>query len=186
MSTPRLPGELLDHIADNHLQGLEVFRNCCLVSKSWVPRTRRKLFEKVVFDSVEKIRSWKETFPDSSTSPARYADAVFFKCLQTAGANVEAGDWITDFSRVVHLGVTAFESCTTVNLPCSIHLILTTIEPLRMNRSHRPLLAHRQPHILLPSSRGFDRDDRLERVGRRWSRSATNRPQIHPTHDRMS
>ena len=125
MSTPRLPEELLDHIADSHLQGLEVFRNCCLVSKSWVPRTRRQLFAEINFATIEELRSWKENFPDPSTSPAQYANTLFFRCLQVAGANVETGDWITGFSRVAHLGVMALEQCTNVDLPRPIPLILT-------------------------------------------------------------
>ena len=126
MSTPRLPGELLDHIADNHLQGLEVFRNCCLVSKSWVPRTRRKLFSKVTFTTVENLRSWEENFPDPSTSPAYYTTTLSFRCLRVAGANVETGDWIAGFSRVTHLGVMALEQCTTLSL---FNCFSPTIEP---------------------------------------------------------
>ena len=113
MSTPDLPPELLDQIVD-HLQDTEeVLRNCCLVSKSWVPRTRRHLFAIIKFDTVEKLRAWKETFSDPSTSPAHYTKTLFINCLQAAGADAEMGSWIRAFSRVTHLGVMALNECTT-------------------------------------------------------------------------
>ena len=125
MSIPRLPEELLDHITDHYLQGLQAFRNCCLVSKSWVPRARRQLFARITFDTVENLRSWKENFPDPSTSPAHYTNTIIFRCLQAADANVEMGDWITGFSRVVHLVVSVLEACATIDLSRPVHLILT-------------------------------------------------------------
>ena len=113
MSTPNLPPELLDHIAD-HLQGTkESFRNYCLVSKSWVPRIRRLLFATINFDTIEKLRSWKKTFPDPSTSPAHHTKSLFFTCLQATGADAEVGSWIECFSRVVRLGVMTLSECTT-------------------------------------------------------------------------
>jgi len=69
-----LPPEILDLIVD-HLHDepfalraqLEI---CCLVSKSWVPRTRKHLFTHLTFDDslVERSKShielWKRAFPD--------------------------------------------------------------------------------------------------------------------------
>jgi len=74
-----LPCELLDHIVDL-LYNSQTFgrippelRDCSLVSKSWVPRTRRHLFADIHFQTAKRLESWKKAFPDPSTSPACYA-----------------------------------------------------------------------------------------------------------------
>ena len=107
---PTLPCELLDHIVDilHHSQFLSrtPLRKCCLVSKSWVPRTRRHLFAEIDFQTAKSLKLWKKSFPDPSTSPARYV-----KVLSIGGPGVveaadgEAGGWIGGFSRVVHLKI---------------------------------------------------------------------------------
>src|ERR1700753_246461 len=51
MSGPRLPAELLDHIADL-LRDRETLESCCLVSKSWIPRARKHLFACVAFHTA--------------------------------------------------------------------------------------------------------------------------------------
>jgi hypothetical protein len=104
MSDPHLPAEILDHIVD-HLQGTEdALRNCCLVSKSWIPRTRKHLFADIVFHTAKRLESWKETFPDPSTSPACYAKCLFVDCPEVImEADADAGGWITGFSRVEYL-----------------------------------------------------------------------------------
>ena len=104
MSNPHLPPELLDCIVD-HLHDIKyTLRECCLVSKSWVPRVRKHLFAKVWFVTRGDVESWKETFPDPSTSPARYTKYLRVDCPRIVTAtDAEAGGWITTFSRVVHL-----------------------------------------------------------------------------------
>ena len=104
MSNPRLPAELLDHVVDFLHHDEYLLRNCCLLSKSWIPRTRKHLFTYVRFDNAKCLRSWKETFPDPSTSPARYAKKLLVNCpLDVTAADAEAGGWIRSFSRVVAL-----------------------------------------------------------------------------------
>ena len=104
MSDPHLPTDILDHIVD--LLHNDTLRNCCLVSKSWIPRTRKHLFAKISFRTAESLQSWKKTFPDPSTSPAYYAKTLSISCLPVAVvADAESGGWITGFSRVVHLEV---------------------------------------------------------------------------------
>ena len=106
MSNPYLPPEILDHIVDLLRDGTPALRSCCLVSKSWIPRTRKHLFAYVAFDTVKDLQSWKDTFPDSSTSPAHYTKTLFVNCPQVvAAADAESGGWITGFSRVVQLQV---------------------------------------------------------------------------------
>jgi len=105
-----LPCELLDHIVDLVHDGqtfgqvpLEL-RNCCLASKSWVPRTRRHLFAEISFRTAKSLESWKKTFPDPSTSPAYYAKYLWIGCPQVVMAEgAEAGGWIASFSGVEHL-----------------------------------------------------------------------------------
>jgi hypothetical protein len=103
MSNPHLPAEILDHIIDHLHDTEDTLRNCSLVSKSWIPRTRKHLFANIVFPNVETLQSWKETFPDPSTSPAGYTKTLFIDCPQVS----TAGSWIRDFSRVEHFGVGA-------------------------------------------------------------------------------
>ena len=58
---------------------------------------------------------WKETFPDLSTSPARYATDFFIGCsYSVTPADVDEGGWLRGFSRVVHLGVDGFGSASRV------------------------------------------------------------------------
>ena len=103
MSNPDLPEELLDHVADLLHDETHALKNCCLVSKSWIPRARNHLFAGVAFRSPNNLRSWKKMFPDPSTSPAYYTRALVIKFPQVADA--EEGCWIPTFSRVVNLKV---------------------------------------------------------------------------------
>jgi hypothetical protein len=106
MSNSHLPAEMLDHVVDHLHDARDALRNCCLVSKSWVPRARKHLFADIWFPTATRIQSWKATFPDPSTSPACYADALFIDCSQVVTAvDAEAGGWIRGFSRVEHLEV---------------------------------------------------------------------------------
>jgi len=97
-----LPPEILDHIVNSLHDNQEALRECCLVSKSWIPRTRKHLFAQVDFRDVENLQSWKETFPDPLNSPGCYTHILH--CSQSV-VDAEAGDWITNFSRVVYFGV---------------------------------------------------------------------------------
>jgi len=106
MSTPHLPPELLDHIIDLLRDSQAVLRNCCLVSKSWIPHIRRHLFVGIGFDTTERLRSWKETFLDPSTSPAKYTKTLIIRCIQAVtAADAEEGGWIRGFSSVECLEV---------------------------------------------------------------------------------
>ncbi|KAF9642961.1 hypothetical protein BDM02DRAFT_3104213, partial [Thelephora ganbajun] len=46
---PHLPPEILDYIVDFLYNEPETLKQCCLVSKSWVPRTRKHLFADINF-----------------------------------------------------------------------------------------------------------------------------------------
>ena len=106
MSNPHLPPEILDHVVDNLHDEPEALQNCCLVAKSWIPRTRKHLFANITFSLPKDIESWKETFPDPSNSPAYHTHALSVKCPQVfMAADAEEGGWIHTFSRVVNLEV---------------------------------------------------------------------------------
>ena len=103
MPNPHLPEELLDHIASLLYDERDELKNCCLVSKPWIPRTRKHLFARLGFHTPRNLQSWKNTFPDPSTSPARYTQNLFIDCPQAVTAkDAEEDGWITAFTRVVH------------------------------------------------------------------------------------
>ena len=106
MSLPHLPAELLDHVVDLLQDEGDALKNCCLVSKSWIPRSQRHLFDRMqLFLGAATLRSWRTTFPDPSTSPARYTRSLYVEYPQVKTVDVESGGWIPTFSQVVHFEV---------------------------------------------------------------------------------
>ena len=140
MSNPYLPTELLDHIADLLHDTSDALKSCCLISKSWIPRTRKHLFADVKFRTPTNLSTWKNTFPDPSTSPACYTGSLFIKYPQPiTPADAEEGGWITTFSRVVRFGVDIHQS--TVDLvpfhafsPAikSLHITFLRLPPIQI------------------------------------------------------
>ena len=106
MPPPRLPPELLDYIVDQLYETRDTLKSCCLVSKSWIHRTRNHLFADVGFRTVGDLQAWKNAFPDPSISPARYTTNLTMRCpgVVTA-ADAEERGWIPAFSHVVHLNM---------------------------------------------------------------------------------
>jgi len=147
MSTPHLPPELLDSIIDLLRSSQKVLRRCCLVSKSWIPRTRKYLFADIVFHTAKSLQSWKKTFPDPSTSPACYAKSLSIDCFHVVTAvDAGAGGWIRAFSNVVHLEVGRR----------SMHGSASTVS-LTFFRGLSPILKSLHAHfIIIPPSRVFD------------------------------
>ena len=135
MSNPHrcLPQEILDHIVDLLHDHPEALRQCCLVSRSWVPRTRQHLFAEINFLTVNHFKSWKETFPDPANSPGHYAHTMRVYCdLASTGE----GNWTQSFSRVERL--TVGPASGVVNAPLipfykfsaslkSLHVVCSTI-----------------------------------------------------------
>ena len=109
MSNPHrshLPPEILDHIVNFlHLHGKpETLKQCCLVSRSWVPRARKHLFADVELVTEHHIKAWKKAFPDPSRSPAHYTRNLVICCVEGVGTeDVQEGGWLHPFSRVVRL-----------------------------------------------------------------------------------
>ena len=105
MSAPALPPELLDHIIDLLHDSRAALRNCCLVSRSWIPCTVSEATSSPtsIFNTEGKLES-REIFPDPSTSPARYAKTLTIGRFQVfTAADAEAGGWISSFSYVERL-----------------------------------------------------------------------------------
>ena len=106
MTTRRLPPEILDHIIDLLHDEPEALKQCCLTSKSWVPRTRRHLFANIELRSADDLASWTKTFQDIADSPACHARTLFVGCpWLIVGADAGKGGWIRAFSRVAKLDV---------------------------------------------------------------------------------
>ena len=106
MSNPDLPEELLDHIVDLLHDDSDALQSCCLVAKSWIPRTRKHLFSNVEFLSLNRLEAWEDTFPNPSTSPACYTETLFIRDRwEDDPVDVEEAGWIPAFSQVKHLGV---------------------------------------------------------------------------------
>ena len=103
MSNPSLPPEIFDYIVDLLYDNQEALRECCLVSRSWIPRTRKHLFANVTFSTPNILQSWKDTFPDPFDSPAHHTRTLTYS---QSVVDATAADWIAGFSHVVHLEVT--------------------------------------------------------------------------------
>jgi len=99
MSDSYLPREILDHIVDLLHDEQETLKQCCLVSKPWVPCTRNHLFATIEFISIQDLESWKKTFPDPLNSPACHTRTLCFRCPRIVTA---VGGLIQTFSRAWH------------------------------------------------------------------------------------
>lgn len=75
-----LPPEIFDLIVEYLCDEQETLKTCRLVSKSWVPRARRHIFARVMFDN-SPFESWMKTFPDPSNSPAHYTRSLLICTL---------------------------------------------------------------------------------------------------------
>ena len=107
MSDTRLLPETLDYIVDFLHDQPKTLKQCCLVTKSWVPRTRKHLFREIVFEYTSDLEAWKDTFPDPANSPAYYTRCLSFNCsIRVINAAVEERDyWIQVFFSVVKLNL---------------------------------------------------------------------------------
>lgn len=101
MSIPKLPPEMLDHIVGFLRHDKKALRECCLISKSWVPRTREHLFALIPFDKEGNLKRWKETFLDPKNSPAHHARTLTIGVLE----DKEETSCLQVFSRIEVLGV---------------------------------------------------------------------------------
>ena len=100
-----LPPEIFDLIIDQLHDEPTTLKACCVVSKSWIPRTRSHLFAHVKFGVIARpVELWMKAFPDPSNSPAHHTRRLtirYLPAITTTDASV-AG-WIRTFRSVVHL-----------------------------------------------------------------------------------
>jgi len=140
-----LPCELLDYIVDLLHGSQTPLKNCCLVSKSWVARTRRHLFAEVHLRTAKSLESWKGMLPDPSTSPACYTKALLIGCPQVltvvgAEAEAEARSWIGSFLGVerLELGGRDLYACGWEAAFVLLHAFSPVIKSLRVTISSFP------------------------------------------------
>ena len=100
---PSLPPEILDLIVDHLHDELTGIKACCVVSKSWIHRTRAHLFARIEFRSRNSdIKLWKKAFPDPSNSPAHHTRHLLIRGILAATGEDMRG-WIRAFHNLVHL-----------------------------------------------------------------------------------
>ena len=176
MSSPNIPPELLDRVVDFLQDTRYALKSCCLASKSWIPRTRKYLFTDVEFYTEEDVESWKITFQDPSTSPARYTKNLSVHCPRVAtAADADEGGWIRTFSCVAHLEMDLIDVDTDdpVDFLVPFHGFSPEIKSLRLLDIHSPLppvfnLIHSFPlledlSVPAPSTPPFDTNDGFDR-----------------------
>ncbi|KAF9780904.1 hypothetical protein BJ322DRAFT_1082335 [Thelephora terrestris] len=103
---PFLPPEILDLIVDHLYNEPTALKACCVVSKSWIPRSRRHIFARVKLDTARATESWAKAFPDPSDSPAHYTRNLWVYGHGVASADVLP--WIRSFRHVQKLTMTTF------------------------------------------------------------------------------
>ena len=103
--SPSLPPEILDLIVDHLHDEPTALKACCVVSKSWIQRTRTHLFASVQFHpSTSSIELWKKAFPDPSNSPAHHTRSLVIGGIPiVTAADADEGGWIRTFHNLVHL-----------------------------------------------------------------------------------
>ena len=70
------------------------------------PRIRKYLFADISLQDEFDLELWKNTFPDPSTSPARYTKTLTITLPEVfTPADAEEGGWLSAFSRVRHLAI---------------------------------------------------------------------------------
>ena len=98
---PDLPPEILGHIIDLLSDQSWTLEACCLVSKSWIPLTRKHLFFRIRFDYEHKYLGWKKAFPDPTNSPAHFVRSL--QVLRVPSDIEESGWTWSSFCRVESL-----------------------------------------------------------------------------------
>ena len=136
-----LPPEILDIVTDHLHDQPTALRACCLVSKSWVPRSRIHLFARVESNaSGPSLKLWMAAFPDPLNSPAHYTRTLTVIGLRfVAGTGNDVTPWIRSFHNVVHLDVetrgrTSFERASLSLFPG----LSPAIKSLRLKSLHTP------------------------------------------------
>ena len=132
------PPEILDLIVD-HSYDERTLKECCLVSKSWVPRARRHLFFHIEFTPQSPVKSWIKAFPDPSTSPAHHARVLSLYCLAAVGsAGTGALAWVRTFCNVVDLRIVSVRWNGNQTSLVPFHKLFPTLKSLAIYRCYIP------------------------------------------------
>ena len=125
---PFLPPEILDLIVDYLHDERTTLNASCVVSKSWIPRSRKHLFFLVEFSPKSPIESWIKAFLDPSSSPAHYT-----RILSLHNPKVSAPAWIRTFCHIVELRMSQCGDSRT------FYRLSPTLESLSLDLCHIPL-----------------------------------------------
>ena len=99
-------------------------------------RARKHLFVHVALGTPDNLQSSKTTFPNPSTSHARYTKSLFVNFPQVvAPADAEEGGWIPTFSGVVRLEMLIDCPRTFESLPL-FHGFLPVIRSIHISSSN--------------------------------------------------
>ena len=167
-----LPLELLDCIVDDLRDDPTALKACCVVAKSWVPRTQSHLFARVRFDTRKhSVEEWMKIFPDPSNSPARHTRSLSIRGLPVVTSpDVDIGGWIRSFRNLVRLHLRNFtwEDHEAPLVP--FHGLSPTVRSLRLTSTSFevfdlicsfPLLEDLTLTSILPESGDAERTGRL-------------------------
>jgi len=133
MSSSSFPPEILDLIVDHLHDKPTTLKTCCVVSKSWVPRTRKHLFAHVEFRASESnIEMWTRAFPDPSNSPAHHTRTLSIHGIPVVTAT-DAGveSWIRPFHNVEHLRLEHLDRASLV----PFHGLSPAVRSLRLSHT---------------------------------------------------
>ena len=131
--SPPFPSEIFDLIIDFLHDESDALKACCLVSKSWVHRTRKHLFARVKFSSKSLFTLWQKTFPDLSKSPAHYTRSLSIHTSEVAiPGDASVDDRIRTFSGVVLLHVEIVDTGNNVSL-VPLHGLSPTLKSIRVH-----------------------------------------------------
>lgn len=81
---PDLPTEIMDYIVSLLHDEQDALKQCCLVSKSWIPGARKHLFNNISFKSLSQFEGWRRTFSDPENSPACHTNSLHAICAEVA------------------------------------------------------------------------------------------------------
>lgn len=175
MSNCRIPPEIWDHIADFLQDNPDTLKQCCLVSKPWVPRARKHLFAILTFGSPVDLEAWKQTFPDPSNSPAHHTRTLSICSMAVTAVDVAGGDWVAAFSRVVSLDVVVNNGSDLGKYLVPFHSNLKSLHVRFLSFSHSQVvdLIRCLPLLEDLTLQGYDRGDDESRT---VSSSSTSPP----------
>ena len=136
--TCSLPPEILDIVIDHLHDEQTALRACCLVSKSWVPRSRMHLFARLEF-THKSVEPWMKAFPDPLNSPAHYTRILTLRGHQlVAVAGPVPRIRAFPFRNLVHLSIHSESNGSGGNRVSLVpfHGLSPTVKSLRLALSY--------------------------------------------------